>query len=304
MSNFVIPRAILRSYRAEFAKSRSGDAEAKIQRGHIRVTNLLDRFNSLFETVSACFGNNFPSYTITTNAVPALDDAASVEDQATHSDDSHTASADDEVVQLPSSILSSFNSPEEKKLAYDDSVFSQLVALELRLRRAQADASLESIRHSLGYRSFLYDDKRQQGTSQTTGPIALRTIASAQRKVDRHATTYRTCYAALLRLGLAKDDPRYKPLARSDLRPLVVTTRKHSIRLELKVDKESAWIWRVPGAKFIDEDGNLKSSWYMEGEFVLYCLFSCAHALSRSHPYSVAGSSFKAESSVGRAADL
>lgn len=251
-------RLALRVRQTEYAKSPTSDREAKLAQGRDRLMARLQTFTDCLEEVADTFKPSFPC------DIREVTRAHSV--------------AEDLPIKLPSYILAHLPAL-KRSIARDDSVFSTLLHIELQLREAHASSSLESLRHFLGYRSFLYTDKHENSTGQKTGAMATRTISAAQKKVDCHANVYRSCRQALVHLGMPEDDIRFQPLLATDLRPLKLSKKEHTLRLALNLEDDASWIWKVPGARFVDAEGNISDAWFDEG-ISYFCLFFTYHSLT------------------------
>jgi hypothetical protein len=256
ITHLITQRLRLRYYINEHKKSPTDDRNVKINRLRLRAQSQLRTFNSTLQTLLPLLSLPSDSVDITEDDLPA-----------------ETAT-----VHLPSVIISGLQLP-QNVAARTSTHFARLINIELRLREAQADDALQSVRHYLGLKGFLFKDRKDTSTGQTTGTRATKAIASAQKNVDRYAEIYRLARQQLLHLGVSNNHARFKELTRDDLRPLIVPhfrSKAQQARLQhgpqhnqpdVELDKAPSWIWSIPGAIHLDADGNLLSSWHSEGVF-------------------------------------
>ena len=117
-----------------------------------------------------------------------------------------------------------------------------LVDQEMKLREGQANDVLENLRMALAHKTLLCRKKYQTENTQKTGTRSQAEIRKAHAMVEKHASTYRSAYQALVNLGGTNHS--LQPIVKDDLKlasDLVEENRfgqrSHTL----------AWFWRVGG---------------------------------------------------------
>ena len=123
-------------------------------------------------------------------------------------------------------------------------VSRHLQQIEWKLRLAQAYEALDTLRHHLQVRAYLYKFKDRFVRGQGANTRARNAISGAQGKIDVAAAEYRAAYDALLVLGSILLEFEWKskllPLLPADIRDL-----SEAASGESEGRRTISWIWRT-----------------------------------------------------------
>jgi hypothetical protein len=136
----------------------------------------------------------------------------------------------------------------------------------LKLRHAQAYESLDSLRHYLQFRAYLYKFKDRFVRGQGANTRARNAINSVQAKIDAAAAEYRVAYGALSLLSSLHDvlDFGWKnellPLKDEDIRDLSEGKAERLGKTQSEGRRTISWIWKVVPADDLENDNFLRES--------------------------------------------
>lgn len=142
------------------------------------------------------------------------------------------------------------------------SVDASLVIIEWKLRHAQAYESLDSLRHYLQVRAYLYKFKDRFVRGQGANTRARNAINGVQAKIDATAAEYRVAYGALLLLSPKvfefgwKDD--LLPLKDEDIRDLSEGKADRLGKKQSEGRRTMSWIWKTVPADDLENDDFLR----------------------------------------------
>ena len=144
-----------------------------------------------------------------------------------------------------------------------------LVSIEWKLRHAQAFESLDSLRHYLQFRAYLYKFKDRFVRGQGANTRARNAINSVQAKIDAAAAEYRVAYGALILLSSHHDvvDFGWKdellPLKDEDIRDLSEGKAERLGKTQSEGRRTISWIWKVVPADDLENDDFLRESMFI-----------------------------------------
>ncbi|KAI0338086.1 hypothetical protein BDW22DRAFT_1338518 [Trametopsis cervina] len=135
------------------------------------------------------------------------------------------------VIHLPSSYP-----PDVRECA----ALQELVLIEHALRKVQADTALDNVRSHLAA-SYGLHRRLARATTQQLKQRAKGPTERVHASVTAAANVYRRARAAMQHLGMADDDPTYRPLKKQDLKALVIheSDRKYGDSRK----PQHSWIW-------------------------------------------------------------
>jgi hypothetical protein len=140
---------------------------------------------------------------------------------------------------------------------------SDLVEIEIALRKAQADDALFNLRHLLRYRFRMLTFKRRQvdGTGNAPQTRARGVLDSYRRRIDETADTYRAARCALMALATSSVNvPELRSLTSLDIQGPVPDTSMDTRQSEGYF--RPSWIWSVPSVNRDREDKDeLRHEW-------------------------------------------
>ena len=155
------------------------------------------------------------------------------------------------------------------------SVDISLVNIEWKLRHAQAYESLDSLRHYLQFRAYLYKFKDRFVRGQGANTRARNAINSVQAKIDAAAAEYRVAYGALLLLSSHVPDFGWKnellPLKDEDIRDLSEGKAQQLGKKQSEGRRTISWIWKVVPADDLENDDFLRESMF---KFMFLCFLN------------------------------
>ncbi|KAJ3510330.1 hypothetical protein NMY22_g16006 [Coprinellus aureogranulatus] len=127
-----------------------------------------------------------------------------------------------------------------------------LYEIEFKLRNAQAQDALSTIRRNLQRRVTVWDLKDRWLRGQKQNTKALNLLSTLQQKIQTAKTEYSQAREALLTLApiLGKKDVEklYLPLADEHLRPLQAESARTAPSAGQTREAGKSWIWNHPGA--------------------------------------------------------
>ncbi|KAH6884721.1 hypothetical protein BKA70DRAFT_1237497 [Coprinopsis sp. MPI-PUGE-AT-0042] len=127
---------------------------------------------------------------------------------------------------------------------------------ELKLRIAQADESLESIRSDIGHKSFLFRSNIRLVQGKKGRSRGYAAVAAVDRSLRSHIKIYHQAVWALRRLGAPRTiQSRYRQIAREDTKAI---TAVYSPNAAGERNKPLSWIWTTRGEE------NCSTSPYLE----------------------------------------
>lgn len=151
------------------------------------------------------------------------------------------------------------------------SVDTSLISIEWKLRHAQAYESLDSLRHYLQFRAYLYKFKDRFVRGQGANTRARNAINIVQAKIDAAAAEYRVAYGALILLSSHVFDFGWKnellPLKDEDIRDLSEGKAERLGKTQSEGRRTISWIWKVVPADDLENDDFLR-----ESTFILFFL--------------------------------
>ena len=130
--------------------------------------------------------------------------------------------------------------------------YRYLQDIELRLRHAQANDTLDQLKRHLRARARLLQVKKHDVTGQKRSTRSWGYINTIQSRINADATRYRATYSALLVLdpGNTNDWQRVlNPLADGDIREM-----KEGLPGETEGRRSLSWIWRTSGWSGVDDN--------------------------------------------------
>lgn len=143
-------------------------------------------------------------------------------------------------------------------------VDTSLVNIEWKLRRAQAYESLDSLRHYLQFRAYLYKFKDRFVRGQGANTRARNTINGVQAKIDAAAAEYRVAYGALILLSSQVFDFGWKNelllLKDEDIRDLSEGKTERLGKRQSEGRRTISWIWKAVPADDLENDEFLRES--------------------------------------------
>lgn len=119
----------------------------------------------------------------------------------------------------------------------------ELAEIERSLREAHAESVLSNLRFSIRTFGVSADEEKQQFDSARDKPRARAALKKMKSKQLTYVAMYQGHYEALLGLGMAASDRRYRPLDRSMLSAHQPTDKPQALGRG-KGGKEEAWFWR------------------------------------------------------------
>lgn len=132
------------------------------------------------------------------------------------------------------------------------SVDRSLVEIEFKLRFAQAQDALCTIRRNLQRRVTVWDLKDRWLRGQSANTRALNVLSTLQQKIQAAKQEYIQAREALLVLadilGKKNVDKLYLPLSDSDIRPLQAESAMTAPSAGQTTERGKSWIWNHPGA--------------------------------------------------------
>jgi hypothetical protein len=147
------------------------------------------------------------------------------------------------------------------------SIDRSLVNIEWKLRHAQAYESLDSLRHYLQVRAYLYKFKDRFVRGQGANTRARNTINGVQAKIDAAATEYRVAYGALLLLSSQVFDFGWKSelllLKDEDIRDLSEGKTERLGKTQSEGKRTISWIWKAVPADDLENDDFMRESMYI-----------------------------------------
>ncbi|KAI0345239.1 hypothetical protein BDW22DRAFT_1470267 [Trametopsis cervina] len=112
--------------------------------------------------------------------------------------------------------------------------------VENALRKVQADAALDDVRSNLAA-SYGLHQRLAKATTQQLKQRAKGPAERVHKSVTNAANVYRRARAAMLHLGMAADDPTYRPLKKGHLKSLVI--RESDRKYGDSRKPQHSWIW-------------------------------------------------------------
>jgi hypothetical protein len=148
------------------------------------------------------------------------------------------------------------------------SVDTSLVNIEWKLRHAQAYESLDSLRHFLQFRAYLYKFKDRFVRGQGANTRARNAINGVQAKIDAAAAEYRVAYGALLLLSsqvfdIAGWKNELLVLKDEDIRDLSEAKADRLGKTQSEGRRTISWIWKAVPADDLENDEFLRESMLM-----------------------------------------
>ena len=149
------------------------------------------------------------------------------------------------------------------------SIDISLVIIEWKLRHAQAYESLDSLRHYLQFRAYLYKFKDRFVRGQGANTRARNAINGVQAKIDAAAAEYRVAYGALLLLSESSQilDIGWKNelllLKDEDIRDLSEGKADRLGKTQSEGRRTISWIWKAVPADDLENDEFLRESMLM-----------------------------------------
>jgi hypothetical protein len=147
------------------------------------------------------------------------------------------------------------------------SVDTSLINIEWKLRHAQAYESLDSLRHFLQFRAYLYKFKDRFVRGQGANTRARNAINVVQGKIDAAAAEYRVAYGALLSLSSRVFDFAWKnellQLKDEDIRDLSEGKEDRRGKTQSEGRRTISWIWKTVPAEDLENDTFLRESMFM-----------------------------------------
>ena len=147
------------------------------------------------------------------------------------------------------------------------SVDASLINIEWKLRHAQAYESLDSLRHFLQFRAYLYKFKDRFVRGQGANTRARNAINVVQAKIDAAAAEYRVAYGALLLLSSQVFDFAWKnellQLKDEDIRDLSEGKADRLGKTQSEGRRTISWIWKAVPADDLENDEFLRESMLM-----------------------------------------
>lgn len=129
----------------------------------------------------------------------------------------------------------------------------RFVQVEFRLRKAQAQDALTTIRRNLQRRVTVWDLKDRWLRGQGTNTKALNLLSTLQSKISAARAEYDDARSALLTLadllGEKGIDKVFLPLTDKDIKPISVDSTMAAPSQGQTKEVGSSWIWGHPGAK-------------------------------------------------------
>jgi hypothetical protein len=150
------------------------------------------------------------------------------------------------------------------------SVDASLVNIEWKLRHAQAYESLDSLRHYLQVRAYLYQFKNRFVRGQGANTRARNAISSVQAKIDAAAAEYRVAYGALSLLS--SDSSQVSEfgwkkelllLKDEDIRDLSEGKAERLGKKQSEGRRTISWIWKMVPADDLEDDNFLRESMFI-----------------------------------------
>lgn len=133
-----------------------------------------------------------------------------------------------------------------------------LMEKEIQLRIGQANESLQDIRNELGYKTYLYMERRKQNRTQESNRRSGHVFRVSAMNLNKHVNKYKQAYDALEALG-ATDN--FQPIQNSDLK----------INMDIAEEKRFgqsqdtlSWIW-TSGQRAMEggtSEKQKESKWY------------------------------------------
>lgn len=161
------------------------------------------------------------------------------------------------------------------------SIDTSLVNIEWKLRHAQAYESLDSLRHYLQVRAYLYKFKDRFVRGQGANTRARNTINGVQAKIDAAAAEYRVAYGALLLLSSQVFDFGWKNelllLKDEDIRDLSEGKTERLGKTQSEGRRTISWIWKAVPADDLENDDFMRESTM----FIYYSCFLNANTSSK-----------------------
>jgi hypothetical protein len=156
------------------------------------------------------------------------------------------------------------------------SVDTSLISIEWKLRHAQAYESLDSLRHYLQFRAYLYKFKDRFVRGQGANTRARNAINSVQAKIDAAAVEYRVAYGALLLLSSRPSHDAFDfgwknellPLKDEDIRDLSEGKAERLGKTQSEGRRTISWIWKVVPAVAADDLEN--DDFLRESTFIFF----------------------------------
>ena len=130
--------------------------------------------------------------------------------------------------------------------------YRSLQDIELRLRRAQANDTLDQLKRHLRARARLLSVKKHDVTGQKRNTRSWGYINTVQSRINADVSRYRAAYSALSILDSdnTSDWQRtLKPLADGDVREM-----KDGLPGETEGRRSLSWIWKTSGWSGVDDD--------------------------------------------------
>ena len=147
------------------------------------------------------------------------------------------------------------------------SVDTSLVNIEWKLRHAQAYESLDSLRHYLQFRAYLYKFKDHFVRGQGAITRARNAINGVQAKINAAAAEYWVAYSALLLLSSQVFDFGWKNelllLKDEDIRDLSEGKADRLGKTQSEGRRTISWIWKAVPADDLENDEFLRESMLM-----------------------------------------
>jgi hypothetical protein len=155
------------------------------------------------------------------------------------------------------------------------SVDTSLTDIEWKLRHAQAYESLDSLRHFLQFRAYLYKFKDRFVRGQGANTRARNAINVVQAKIDAAAAEYRVAYGALLSLSSQVFDFSWKnellQLKDEDIRDLSEGKEDRRGKTQSEGRRTVSWIWKTVPADDLENDAFLRESMFMFSLMLFRC---------------------------------
>jgi DNA polymerase III delta prime subunit len=153
------------------------------------------------------------------------------------------------------------------------SVDASLVNIEWKLRHAQAYESLDSLRHYLQVRAYLYKFKDRFVRGQGANTRARNAINGVQAKIDATAAEYRAAYGALLLLSSQVFEFGWKNeillLKDEDIRDLSEGKAERLGKKQSEGRRTISWIWKTVPADDLNNDDFMRESMFIFSSYFL-----------------------------------
>jgi hypothetical protein len=147
------------------------------------------------------------------------------------------------------------------------SIDTSLVNIEWKLRHAQAYESLDSLRHYLQVRAYLYKFKDRFIRGQGANTRARNAISGVQAKIDAAAAEYRVAYGALLSLSSQVFGFGWKNelllLKDEDIRDLSEGKAERLGKKQSEGRRTISWIWKTVPADDLENDDFMRESMFI-----------------------------------------